>query len=67
VHRALFAIGVDIASYRARPHGGGLIEHLVLERHGGGNIDAALGAEARAAILPIALRVFADEPRSDSI
>ena len=60
VHRALFAIGVDIASYRARPQAGGLVEHLVLERHGGGSIDGALSAQARAAILPIALRISAE-------
>ena len=56
VHRALFAIGLDISSYRARPDDGGLVEHLVLERHGGGSIDGALSAAAMAAILPIALR-----------
>ena len=64
VHRALFAIGVEISSYRARPSGGGLVEHLVLERQGGGRIDAALSVKARAAILPIALRVLATESPS---
>jgi hypothetical protein len=61
VHRALFALGLDISSYRARPNGGGLVEHLVLERHGGGRIEGALSAEAKAAILPIALRLCASE------
>jgi hypothetical protein len=59
MHRALFALGLDISSYRARPDGEGLVEHLVLERPGGGRIDGALSAEAKAAILPIALRVYA--------
>ena len=58
VHRALFALGLDISSYRARPNGEGLVEHLVLERPGGGRIDAALSAEAKAAILPLALGAF---------
>ncbi len=63
VHRALFALGLDISSYRARPDAGGLIEHLVLERYGGGCIDGALSAEAKAAILPIAMRSYAAEDR----
>ena len=54
VHRALFALGLDISSYRACSSDGGLVEHLVLERYGGGCIDEALNAEAKAAILPIA-------------
>jgi hypothetical protein len=61
VHRALFALGLDISSYRARPDGEGLVEHLVLERSGGGRIDGALSAEAKAAILPIALRMCVAE------
>ena len=59
VHRALFALGLDISSYRARPDDGGLVEHLVLERSGGGRIDGALSASAKAAILPLALSVYA--------
>lgn len=61
VHRALFALGLDIASYRARPEGGGLVERLVLERSGGGRIEGALSAEAKAAILPLALQVCVTE------
>ncbi|HYQ40610.1 MAG TPA: hypothetical protein VER11_01535 [Polyangiaceae bacterium] len=67
VHRALFALGLDISSYRARPEGGGLVEHLVLERSGGGRIEGALSAEAKAAILPIALNVYATEGRLDTL
>jgi hypothetical protein len=67
VHRALFALGLDISSYRARPEGGGLVEHLVLERYGGGRIDGALSADAKAAILPIALRVHAAEAQLDTL
>lgn len=67
VHRALFALGLDIASYRARPEGGGLVERLVLERSGGGCIDGALSAEAKAAILPIALSVYAAEVRAEAV
>src|SRR4051812_34713365 len=55
VHHAMFALGLDVSSYRARPEEGGLVEQLVLERPGGGRIDSALSAQARAAILPIAL------------
>jgi len=51
VHRALFPLGLDICSYRARPNEGGLVEHLVLERHGGGRIEGSLSADAKAAIL----------------
>ncbi|HEY0466662.1 MAG TPA: hypothetical protein VGC79_20785 [Polyangiaceae bacterium] len=51
VHRALFPLGLDISSYRVRPNEGGLIELLVLERHGGGRIEGALSADAKAAIL----------------
>jgi len=65
VHRALFALGLDISSYRARPNGAGLIEHLVLERSGGGRIEGALSASAKAAILPLALRVHAVEGHRD--
>jgi hypothetical protein len=61
VHRALFALGLDISSYRARANDGGLVEHLVLERHDGGRIEGALSAKAKAAILPIALRLCASE------
>ncbi|HET7540411.1 MAG TPA: hypothetical protein VFK05_11090 [Polyangiaceae bacterium] len=67
VHRALFALGLDITSYRARADGNGLVEHLVLERPGGGRIEGALSAEAKAAILPIALRVYAHEGRPDTL
>ena len=67
VHRALFALGLDISSYRARPEGGGLVEHQVLERSGGGRIEGALSAEAKAAILPIALNVYATEGRLDTL
>jgi hypothetical protein len=51
VHRALFPLGLDISSYRVRPNDGGLVEHLVLERHGGGRIEGSLSADAKAAIL----------------
>jgi len=67
VHRALFALGLDVSSYRARPDGDGLVEHLVLERPGGGRIEGALSAEAKAVILPIALSVYASEGRPDTL
>jgi hypothetical protein len=67
VHRALFALGLDISSYRARPDGDGLVEHLVLERPGGGRIEGALSAEAKAAILPIALSAYASEGQPDTL
>jgi hypothetical protein len=51
VHRALFSLGLDISSYHVRPNEGGLVEHLVLERHGGGRIEGSLSADAKAVIL----------------
>jgi len=44
-----------------------LVEHLVLERSGGGRIEGALSAEAKAAILPIALKVYAAEGGLDTL
>lgn len=56
LHRALFALGVNVCSYRALAGGTGLVERIVLERHDGARIDGALSARAKAAILPIALQ-----------
>ena len=66
MHRALFALGLDIRSYRARPDNGGLVERIVLERHDGGVIDGALNARARAAILNVARPGLSRRPRSVS-
>jgi hypothetical protein len=55
LHRALFALGVIVASYQVVTGTMGLVERFVLERNDGGAIDAALSAATQAAILPIAL------------
>ena len=55
LHRALFALGIVVSSYQARPVGQGLIERVVLSRRDGGAIQGQLNAATRAAILPIAL------------
>ena len=56
LHRALFALGVVVASYQVRPgvHGG-LVERVVLSRRDGGAVQGQLSEQARSAILPIAL------------
>ena len=56
LHRALFALGLEISSYRVQRLAEGLLERLVLERQDGRRIDGLLSAEVKAAILPIALR-----------
>jgi hypothetical protein len=55
LHRALFALGIVVSSYQARPVGHGLVERVVLSRRDGGAIQGPLNAATRAAILPIAL------------
>lgn len=55
LHRALFALGIVVSSYQARPVGHGLVERVVLSRRDGGSIQGPLNAATRAAILPIAL------------
>jgi hypothetical protein len=55
LHRALFALGIVVSSYQARPVGLGLVERVVLARRDGGSIQGQLNAATRAAILPIAL------------
>jgi hypothetical protein len=55
LHRALFALGIVVSSYQARPVGLGLVERVVLARRDGGSIQGPLNAATRAAILPIAL------------
>jgi hypothetical protein len=55
LHRALFALGIVVSSYQARPVGHGLVERVVLSRRDGGAIQGQLNAATRAAILPIAL------------
>jgi L-amino acid N-acyltransferase YncA len=55
LHRALFALGIVVSSYSARPGAHGLIERVVMTRRDGGAIQGSLNAATRAAILPIAL------------
>lgn len=53
LHRALFALGIVVSSYQARPGPNGLVERMVLSRRDGGSIQGQLGDATRAAILPI--------------
>ncbi|HEY4156775.1 MAG TPA: hypothetical protein VGM29_01715 [Polyangiaceae bacterium] len=55
LHRALFALGLVVSSYQARPSAERLVERIVIERLDGGSIDGKLSAATKAAILPIAL------------
>ena len=56
LHRALFALGVVVASYQVRATSGGIVERIVLARRDGGAVQGRLSTQTRAAILPIALR-----------
>ena len=57
VHHALLALGIIVASYQVRrTEADGLVERVVLEREDGGDIEGALSAATKAAVLPIALR-----------
>ena len=55
LHRVLFALGVVVSTYQVRTLGGGIVERLVLQRRDGGAVTGELGAQTRAAVLPIAL------------
>jgi len=55
LHRALFALGIVVASYQLRALGGGTMERIVIQRRDGGGVRGELSALARAAVLPIAL------------
>jgi hypothetical protein len=57
VQRTLWALGVVVAMYQVRSAGDGLVERMVLERQDGGAIEGSLSAQARAAILPLALEL----------
>lgn len=56
LHRALFALGIVISSYQVRTSNRGVVERIVIQRRDGSAVSGELGARARAAILPIALR-----------
>ncbi len=55
LQRALFALGIVVCSYQARPLAGRLMERMVISRRDGSAIDGQLVAATKAAILPIAL------------
>lgn len=55
LHRVLFALGIVISTYQVRTLGRGIVERLVIQRRDGSAVSGALGAQARAAVLPIAL------------
>ena len=55
LHRAVLALGIVVSSYQVRLGTQGLVERVVLTRRDGGAIQGSLNAQARAAILPIAL------------
>lgn len=52
---ALLALGIVVTSYQVRPTKGGLSERLELSQVDGGDLDETLSADARSALLPLAL------------
>jgi hypothetical protein len=52
---ALLALGIVVTSYHVRPTKSGLSERLELSRADGGDLDETLSADARSALLPLAL------------
>ena len=55
LHHVLFALGVVVSTYQVRAIGNGIVERFVLQRRDGSAVTGELGAQARAAVLPIAL------------
>ena len=55
LQRALFALGIVVSTYQARPLAGRLMERVVLSRSDGSAIDGSLIDATKAVILPIAL------------
>ncbi len=55
LHRVLFALGIVVSTYQVRAIGRGLVERLVIQRRDGSAVSGELVAQARAAVLPIAL------------
>jgi hypothetical protein len=57
LHRVLFALGIVVSTYQVRAlgRGLGLVERFVIQRRDGSAVSGELGAQARAAVLPIAL------------
>lgn len=55
LHGALFALGVVVTSYQVQTTSGGLEERLELASEDGSELDDALSASVRSAILPLAL------------
>jgi hypothetical protein len=55
LHRVLFALGIVVSTYQVRALGRGLVERIVIQRRDGSAVSGELGAQARAAVLPIAL------------
>ena len=54
LHRALFALGIVVSTYQVRAVGSGLVERFVIQRRDGATVSGELGAQARAAVLPVA-------------
>lgn len=52
---ALLALGIVVTTYQARPSRGGLNERFELSRPDGSDLDETLSADARSALLPLAL------------
>jgi hypothetical protein len=55
LHRVLFALGIVVSTYQVRALGHGLVERIVIHRRDGSAVSGELGAQTRAAVLPIAL------------
>ncbi len=54
VHRSLLALGVVISSYEIHAGSSELTERLVFERDDGGEVEASLSDDTKAAILRVA-------------
>jgi UTP:GlnB (protein PII) uridylyltransferase len=54
LHRVLFALGIVVSTYQVRTVGNGLVERFVIQRRDGASVSGELGAQARAAVLPVA-------------
>ncbi len=55
LHRVLFALGIVVSTYQVRTLGRGIFERLIIQRRDGSAVSGELVAQARAAVLPIAL------------
>jgi hypothetical protein len=67
LHRALFALGIVVATYQARARATDLVERVVMQSRDGGSIEAKLTEATRAAIVLIANEDGAGDAGSSSV